>query len=333
MKFLPSFAALSALALLSMPLRAQQATPPAASSPTPGAPASAALPLADALQGAAKQAYESAKLLATNKDFGGALAEFRQAYTYSKDPRLLFNMAICEKELHHYAKMRGILDQYLRDGVGVASPESLASAQDALSAIKPLVAALQLKVSEPGAEVSVDGEVIGSSPVTDRVPVDLGRHTIAVKKSGFDPYQQTLETPGGTEAVVQITLVAQKHLAQLLVSAGPDAVVVIDGSLTGQQGRFDGAVSAGAHEVSVTAQGKRPYKAQVELRDGETRTLQVTLEDEEHGGGSAWPWVIGGAVVAAGAAVGGYFLFKPQDTTTPVPAGKIPTVNLMVWRP
>jgi hypothetical protein len=314
-----------------------QPAAPATPAPAPaaaGAPASAALPLSDSLQGAAKQAYESAKLLATNKDFDGALAEFRQAYTYSKDPRLLFNMAICQKELHHYAKMRVFLDQYLHDGVGVASPESLASAQDALTAIKPLVAALQLKVSEPGAEVTVDGEVVGTSPVMERVSVDLGRHTISVKKSGFDPHEQTLETPGGTEAVVQITLVAQKHQAQLVVSAGPGATVIIDGSMMGQGGRFDGAVASGAHDVSVTAQGKRPYKAQVELRDGETRTLQVTLEDEEQrSGGSAWPWVIGGAVVAAGAAVGGYFLLKPGDTTTPVPAGKLTTVNLMVFRP
>ncbi len=41
------------------------------------------------------------------------------------------------------------------------------------------------------------------------------------------------------------------------------------------------------------------------------------------GGGfwsTAWPWVIGGALVAAGGAVGGYFLLKPPDRVSIGPA-------------
>lgn len=318
-----------ALALLSPSARAQApATAPAAPAPVA---ASAPVPLADALQGAAKQAYESAKLLATNHDFSGALAEFKHAYSLSKDPRLLFNMAICEKELHHYASMRSILEQYLREGASVVTSESQAAAQEALAAIRPLVAALQIKASEAGAEVSIDGEPVGTTPLAASVPVDLGRHQVTVKKAGFEPFEQTLETPGGTEAVVPVTLKAQRHVAQLVVSAEPDATVVVDGQSVGQ-GRFDGAVSAGAHDVSVTAPGKRSYKAQLDLRDGETRSLQVTLEEEPHGG-SAWPWVVGGVAVAAGAAVGGYFLFKPQEQQGQVPAGKFGSVQFNVWRP
>ncbi len=331
-----SAGAVVALALLASPAAAQPAAPaPAPASPAAPPPADAppAAPLSDSLQGAARQAYETAKLLAQNRDFGGAFAEFSQAYTLSKDPRLLFNMAICQKELHHYALLRVYLEKYLHDGVGIATADSLASAQDALTAIKPLVAALQFNVNEPGADVSVDGESVGTSPLTSRVSVDLGKHQVVVKKAGFDTYEQSVETPGGTEAVISVSLVAQRHVAQLVVGADADATVVIDGKALGQGGRFDGSVSSGAHEVYVTAPGKRAYEAQVELRDGETRTLQITLEAEGRGGGSAWPWVLGGAVVVAGAAVGGYFLLKPGDTTTPVPNGRLANLQLNLWRP
>jgi len=46
-----------------------------------------------------------------------------------------------------------------------------------------------------------------------------------------------------------------------------------------------------------------------------------------------WPWVVGGVVVAAGAAVGGYFLFRPHDQTSPVPNGTFgPPIQLSVAR-
>jgi hypothetical protein len=77
----------------------------------------------------------------------------------------------------------------------------------------------------------------------------------------------------------------------------------------------------------VTEPGKVSFQSDVELRDGETRTVEVSLQDEKHGG-AVWPWIVGGAVVVAGGVVGGYFLFKPSDTTTPPPVGKLGGVTL-----
>jgi hypothetical protein len=324
-----TLACTSALAALVLFASTADAQSPAAA--PPGA-TGAAVPLADALQGAAKTAYDAARLLAQNHDFGGALAEFGHAYSLSKDPRLLFNMAICQKELHHYAKMRGLLEQYLRDGASVTTADSQSAAQEALAAIKPLVAALKINVNEDGAEVSVDGEVVGTAPLKGNVPVDLGKHVVTVKKSGFDSFEQGLDMPGGTEATVAVTLKAQHHVAQLVVTADAEATVIVDGKEAGK-GKFDGAVAVGSHDVSVVETGKKTYATQVDLRDGETRSMQVTLEDQSHGG-ALWPWIVGGAAVAAGAAVGGYFLFKPQDqTTAQAPTGRFATIQFNAWRP
>jgi hypothetical protein len=303
-----------------------------AQAPAPVGPAAAAsAPLSESLQGAAKQAYESAKLLATNHDFAGALAEFSQAYTVSRDPRLLFNMAICDKELHRYARMKSTLEQYLRESGSAMTPETRATVDEALSAIKPLVASVQLTVSEAGATVSVDGEPAGITPLAAPLTLDLGRHQLSVKKTGFGTLEQTIETPGGNVVVLALSMLADLHVAHLVVTADPEATVVVDGKMAEKE-RFDGSVATGPHTITVTAPGKRPYKADLDLSDGETRSLQVTLEAETHGG-SAWPWIVGGVILAAGAATGGYFLFKPQDQTTPVPPGKLVTVQLNVWRP
>jgi hypothetical protein len=285
---------------------------------------SATVSLADSLQGPARQAYDSAKLLAANHDFVGALTEFRHSYELSKDPRLLFNMAICEKELRHYGRMEALLGQYLSEGnAALISPENRATALEAMNAARPLVATLRVSVNEAGATVTVDGEPVGKTPLATPVRVDLGRHTIAVKKDGFDSVEQAIEAPGGSDTPVTITLAAPKHAAQLVIVAEAEATVAVDEQVVGK-GRFDGTIPAGTHEVRVTLAGKLPYQTQIELHTGETRTMEVTLEGEHKR--PIWPWIAGGAALAAGAVVGGYFLFKPEDHGTPL-MGQLATVQ------
>jgi hypothetical protein len=313
-------------ALFSLALFALTTLPPAAARAQAAPP-----PLSQALHGEGKQAYDSAKLLAENNDFGGALEEFSHAYRLSKDPRLLYNMAICEKGLHHYARMKAVLEQYLREGGAAVDADSRAVAQQALTAIKSLVASLRVNANEGGAEVLVDGRTVGKTPLAAPVSVDLGPHKVTVQKEGFDTAEQSVDAAGGTEVPVSFSLTASRHTAQLMVTADAAAAIVLDGSNLAQ-GRFDGSVAPGPHHVTVSERGKQTFRADLDLREGETRQLQVTLEDEGHGS-SPWPWIAGGVAVAAGLAVGGYFLFRPQpQTTTPVPPGNIGSVQFMWGR-
>jgi hypothetical protein len=311
-------AVIAGLSLL--PLGASGQTAPAAPPP----------PLAQALHGEAKQAYDSAKLLAQNNDFAGALQEFTHAYKISKDPRLLYNMAICEQGLHHYARMKAVLEQYLAERGPAITPESRALAEDALAATKSLVAGLKVTVNESGAEVLVDGQSVGTTPLPSSLPLDIGSHRVTVKKAGFDTAEQTVEAYGGSEVALAISLAALRHTAQFIVSADAASTIVVDGNAVAR-GHFDGAIEPGLHHVNVSEPGRQTYRADIELHEGETRQLQVTLEEEKHGA-SPWPWVIGGAAVAAGLAVGGYFLFRPHEQdTTPVPPGQFGSVQFMAW--
>ena len=286
--------------------------------------------LSESLHGEAKQAYESAKLLAQNNDFAGALEEFRHAYKVSKDPRLLYNMAICEKGLRHYARMKAVLEQYLKEGGTAVSAESRAAAQEALSATKSLVASLEVTANESGADVLVDGQSVGTTPLASAIPVDVGRHRVTIKKAGFVAVEQEAEAFGGSDVLVNASLVAARHTAQLVVRADTLATIMVDGKSLAQ-GSFDGAVEVGLHHVNVSAPGKQTYLADVDLHDGETRQLQVTLEDDKHGG-SPWPWIAGGVAAAVGLSVGGYFLFRTQPTTTaPVPQGSFGNVQFANW--
>jgi hypothetical protein len=300
-----------ALAALAPPARAQRpARPPVA--------------LADVLTGAAKDAYNAGKLLLVNSDFQGALTKFQQAYDLSKDPRLLYNMAICQKNLHAYARMQKLLLQYERDAGAAMAPDQRVLVDSALAAIAGLVGAVQITLvpagASDGATVQVDGEPAGTTPLRDAIIVDLGKHTIRVQKDGFDPLERTVDISGGGATQVSLTLAATVHDADLTVAAEDGATVSIDERVVGS-GQYHAKVPAGPHAVRVTEPGRLPFSTELVLRDAETRTLEVTLREDRHA--LIWPWVVGGVVVAAGAVVGGYFLFQPSNTTTPVPPGKL----------
>jgi hypothetical protein len=288
-------------------------------------------PLAESLQGAAKDAYMSARILFNNNDFARALEKYKQAYDVSADPRLLYDMAICEKNLKHYARMQTLLQRYSKDEGSALTGEEKQIVDDALAATKNLVGAVHLEVNEPGASVSVDGEPDGVTPLPQALMLDLGLHKVTVTKPGFVSAEKELDVAGGSGASLSLTLTPETHVARLLVSTDPHATVSIDGTVVGQ-GRFEGSEAPGPHQVTVKSTGMRPYEAEIDLRDGEHRTLQVTLEAEK-GHAPIWPWIVGGVAVAAGAAVGGYFLFKPSDTVTPIPAGKFASATFASWRP
>ena len=286
-------------------------------------------PLAQSLAGSAKESFDSAQVLVNNGDFGGAFAKFGQAYDLSRDPRLLFNMAVCQRNLHDYARMQQLLTRYEREAADSMSPKDKADVDGALAAIHNLVGTVRLSVSEPDASLAIDGEAAGTTPIADPIALNLGKHMFAVRKDGFEPAQQEVDVVGGNETPLSITLVAHHEAGRLVVAASDGATVVVDAQ-TAVKGRFDAQLAIGPHEVQVTQPGKMPYKADVDLRDGETRTLDVSLEDEKHRA-PVWPWVLAGVAVA-GASVGGYFLFRPQDQTQSVPVGKSGTFQLLDWR-
>jgi hypothetical protein len=313
-----SLGLLLALALASPPALGQTAPPP-----KPRAS------LSESLSGPAKDAFASAQVLVNNNDFSGAFTKYEQAYKLSKDPRLLFNMAICARGLHAYAKMQALLLRYQRESGPNMPAQDKVDVSGALGVIRTLVGSVKLTVSEPGATVAVDGQAVGTTPLSEPLVIDLGTHTIAIAKPDFDPVERKVQIVGGAEVPLAVTLSARRHVAQLVVSAGDDATVVIDDTVAGK-GRFDGQVAAGAHNVQVTEPGKITFKTDVDLQDGETRQVQITLESEK-GHGAIWPWVVAGAAAAAGAAVGGYFLFRPQDSQGAALTGVLGSVHLVAW--
>jgi hypothetical protein len=333
-RWLIALLALSCSVLSAAPIGAQpEEEPPAASGPPP--------PLTESLTGAAKDEYEAARLLYQDGDYAGAKLKFERAHELSKDARLLWNMAAAEKNLRHYASVLRLLDRYLAEGGELLTPTDRADAQSVIDTVKSFVAKLTIEVNEAGAEVSIDDQVVGTSPLAEPVLVDMGTRRIRVEKAGFKSHVENKKLPGGGEVRVQVKLSPDRHEGTLRVVAGSGDTIRVDGKVVGK-GQWEGKLPSGAHTLSVSASGKRTFQTDVVVSDDQTRTERVQLEAEAAAGdpmrdrdsGPPWAWIGAGAALAVGIGVGAYFLLR-DDEAEPARAipGTIPpgSVQLGFW--
>jgi hypothetical protein len=247
------------------------------SSASPPSPAPGPKPLADTLTGDAKADYDAGKLLVGDGDFVGAEVKFKSAYDRSNDPRLLWNIAACEKNQRHYARTLSLLRRYVDEGGALVTDGDRAEAKALASTIESFTVKLTVAVSEAGADVLVDDEGAGTSPLPAPLVVDIGTRKIVVRKAGFKESVQTVPVGGSAEARVDVTLLPEVHEGRLSVTTLAGASVLIDGQRVGL-GHFEGKIKSGGHTLRVEAEGMHPYQSEVMIADDENRSVDVPLE-------------------------------------------------------
>lgn len=261
----------------------------------------------------AKAEYEAGRVLYADKDYGNAILKFQRAYELSNDPRLLWNVAVCEKNLRRYSRMLATIRKYEREADSTLTADERAQAAEIIKTVEAFVSVLDLRIAEEGAEVFIDDESVGTTPLAEPLIVDVGMRRIRVTKPGFKEFSSTREITGGGTVVVQVDLTEEVHRGRLIVTAGPNDFISIDGKPMGK-GSWEGWLPSGGHSLQVTADGMQSYQSEVLIQDDQVRRIDVSLNPLAKSGATQTVlWIVGGAAVAAGAAVGGYFLFKPSQ--------------------
>ena len=307
----PASAAPAASAAPTAPATTATAAPTAAPAAQPATPPK---PLSESLTGLAKAEYEGAKILYGDKDFASAIAKFQRAYELSSDARLLFNIAVCQKNLRKYSKMLATVRRYLEDGAPILSEDDKTQAREIVKTVEAFVSELKLTVDETDADVFVDDEKIGVTPIKGPVFLDVGVRKLKISKKGYKDAIVSKQVPGGGPVAVEVRLEKEIHRGKLLVSAGPNDVISLDNKVIGR-GKWEGSIPSGGHTLKISAPGMQTYQSEVVIQDNQTRRVDVTLNATASDPTSTILWIAGGAVVLAGAAVGGALLFQPSKAT------------------
>jgi hypothetical protein len=233
----------------------------------------------------ARKDWDAARDLLDTSDFAGALVEYKRAYDESKNPRVLYNVAVCQKNLRHYALAEATFKQELTDGAGKISAQEEADVKAAIAALDPFVSTIEITANETGATLLIDGDGAGQTPFDKPVPIDVGPHEIRLHKDGFIDGVQTITIAGGTPAKAAFTIdpAVKKSTVSITVTGAPGANVIIDGIDMGQA-PFKGDVVAGRHTFEARAPGYVTGRQTTDVVYKEPLNIALDLAVERHEG-------------------------------------------------
>ncbi len=188
---MPNLRAARTFALLTLvtswPVLAQEATFPDAPKATAG----------DSAKQEAARRFEHAIKLYEDADYTLALAEFERVYELMPDYRVLYNIGQVNIQLGRYARAFRALNEYTARSGAELMPDRRAAVEADLQLLSGRVARISVSVDQPGADISIDGTVMGKAPLVEPLVVDVGERTLRVGLAGYVAQSLTLTLAGG----------------------------------------------------------------------------------------------------------------------------------------
>jgi hypothetical protein len=178
----------------------------------------------------ARRHFKAGTKLYRDGNYGGALAEFEEAYRLKPGAGSLQNVALSQKGLFRYAEAAATLELLLARHASELSDGERDALGAALTELKGLVASIVLKVSPESARVLLDGRQLGPADWSSApLALNVGEHTLSVEAPGYAPERRVLRIAGGQrELPVSIELRCSSGFVDV-TSNDPTAFVAIDG--------------------------------------------------------------------------------------------------------
>jgi len=140
-------------------------------------------------------------------------------------------------------------------------------------------ATLEVRSDPSGAQVYVDGEYLGRTPLV--AGVAPGRHQVEVRLAGYEPYRVSVRLGAGERVKVFARLVPAARKGRLDVRSEPEgARVYLDGVYRGRT-PLTLELEPGTYDLRLTLPGYAEYRERVRVRAGETTRVLARLAPEK----------------------------------------------------
>jgi hypothetical protein len=135
---------------------------------------------------------------------------------------------------------------------------------------------LSLRVSENGAQVEIDGKLLGVSPLPVLVRVGAGPHDVRVTKDGFSPFTTHVDVGADGTAQLDAKLQPTAVMGHVVVrSSGPEPLrVIVDGVDVGAT-PWEGELPAGPHSIAGRSSSAVAEAQTVELTPGSRTSIDL----------------------------------------------------------
>ena len=148
---------------------------------------------------AAQDAHRHALELFDRGRHAEALTEFKRAYGLSPSFRILYNIGLSQAALGDSLLAVEAFSSYLREGAERIPGDRRQQIEAEIARLSKLLGWLNIDVAEPGAEVTLDGALLGQGPVSRQLRLNKGRHTVAVRSADGTLKTQSVTLAAGEE--------------------------------------------------------------------------------------------------------------------------------------
>jgi hypothetical protein len=135
-----------------------------------------------------------------------ALEDLKHAYGITQSPRAAAQLGFAEQALGLWTQA----EEHVREALGAPEDkwirQNQATLEEALATIRAHLGRVLVEGGQPGAQVSVNGQPVGSLPLADAVSVAAGPVDIEVRAAGYAPALKTIKVAPGEYARVPFTL-------------------------------------------------------------------------------------------------------------------------------
>jgi tetratricopeptide (TPR) repeat protein len=151
--------------------------------------------------------------------FRAALIELERAYEVYPDYRVLYNIAQTELRLGEYVEARWAFECYLAKGGPNVDAERRKDVEGQIRALEERTARIAISVSQQGAQVYLDGTLVGTAPLPQTFPLSVGRHRVFAMGDDGSTATQVIELAGGDFRDVTLQLTAAPRAPRVAVKA------------------------------------------------------------------------------------------------------------------
>lgn len=158
----------------------------------------------------AKERFKRGLMFVDEGDCGKALVEFEASHEIYPTAVVLYNMALCNDDLHKNAEALKYYSQYLDEAEGISKDKEEAI-RERVGQLEKMVGRLSVTCNVAGASVLVDDREIGGAPL-EGVYVEIGSHELVVTKSGYEDYSAEISVVSGKTKEIDVELEQQEEV-------------------------------------------------------------------------------------------------------------------------
>ena len=154
----------------------------------------------------AREHFQKGVAAFNDKRFGEAASEFDEAYRLSPATVVLYNIGQVDVILGRPVEAVATFERYLAEGAASIPTERQAEVRAEIDKQRTRIGTVTVSTQPAGAQVRVDGLLVGKTPLAHPISVAAGKHTIEAQLPRYAPQVRELDVAGKARVEIELRL-------------------------------------------------------------------------------------------------------------------------------